>query len=80
MESSQQKFPPNPRDGTNFLSRIFFTWTIPLFAKGYKKVLQMEDMYRPLKCDNSDLLGDRLEEYVEFYKQANHQFYLFDKI
>lgn len=61
METSQQKFLPNPRDGNNILSKLFFTWTIPMFRRGYKKVLQMEDMYRPLKCDLSDSLGDRLE-------------------
>lgn len=32
-----------------------------MFKMGYRKVLQMEDMYRPLKCDHSDSLGDRLE-------------------
>lgn len=61
MESSQRKFLPNPREKTNFLSIILFTWTIPLFKKGYGKVLQIEDVFRPLKSDNSDLLGDRLE-------------------
>lgn len=62
MESSHIKLEPNPRDITNFLSKIFFIWTIPLFKKGYSKILQMEDMFRPLKSDHSDLLGDRLEE------------------
>lgn len=62
MESSQQKSPPNPRDTTNFVSALFFTWTFPLFKKGFSKILQMEDMFRPLKCDHSDLLGDRLEK------------------
>lgn len=62
MESTKQKFQPNPRDNTNFLSTIFFIWIIPFFKKGYTKVLQMDDMFRPLKCDHSDLLGDRLEQ------------------
>lgn len=61
MDTTQQKFRPNPRDSNNILSKLFFTWTIPIFKMGYKKVLQMEDMYRPLKCDLSDSLGDRLE-------------------
>lgn len=62
MESQQQKFQPNPQENTNFLSKIFFIWTIPLFKKGYSKILQIEDMCQPLKCDRSALLGDRLEE------------------
>lgn len=61
METSQQKFLPNPRDNTNILSKLFFTWTIPIFREGYRKELQMEDMYRPLEVDLSDSLGDRLE-------------------
>lgn len=62
MESSQRKLPPNPRDNTNFFSKIFFLWTIPLFKKGYSKILQMEDMFRPLKVDLSESLGNRLDE------------------
>lgn len=61
METSQQKFLPNPRDSNNILSTLFFTWTIPIFKQGYGKILQMADMYRPLKCDLSNSLGDRLE-------------------
>lgn len=61
MDRSQQKFLPNPRDSNNVFSILFFTWTIPIFKAGYRKVLQMEDMYRPLRCDLSDSLGDRLE-------------------
>lgn len=61
MESTKQKFLANPREKTNFLSIILFTWTIPLFKRGYSKVLQMEDIYQPLKVDYSDSLGDRLE-------------------
>lgn len=64
MESSRQKLQPNPRDDTNFFSKIFFIWTIPLFKKGYSKILQMEDMFRPLNCDRSDSMGDRLERQV----------------
>lgn len=63
MESSQQKYPPNPRDSTNIFSILFFSWTIPLFKKGYGKILELEDMFRPLKSDHSNLLGDRLERY-----------------
>lgn len=61
MESIQRKLPSNPREKTNFLSILFFTWTIPLFKKGYAKVLQFDDIFQPLKSDKSDVLGDRLE-------------------
>lgn len=62
MESSHRQLPLNPREKTNFLSVLFFTWTLPLFKKGYGKILQLEDIFQPLNCDKSESLGDRLEE------------------
>lgn len=61
MESTHRYLPPNPREKTNFLSILFFTWTLPLFKKGYNKVLEFDDIFQPLKDDRSDALGDRLE-------------------
>ncbi|XP_055304324.1 ATP-binding cassette subfamily C member 4-like [Sitodiplosis mosellana] len=61
MESIQRNLPPNPREKVNIVSLLLFTWTVPLFRKGYAKVLQLEDIFQPLKCDKSDVLGDRLE-------------------
>ena len=57
-----QKNAENPREKANFLSIITFFWTIDLFKKGYKKDLEVEDLYKPLKCDESEKLGDRLEK------------------
>ncbi|EZA62696.1 putative multidrug resistance-associated protein, partial [Ooceraea biroi] len=37
-------------------------WTLSLFKTGYKKVLEVEDLFDPLKVDRSTLLGDRLEK------------------
>ncbi|XP_031628372.1 multidrug resistance-associated protein 4-like [Contarinia nasturtii] len=68
MESAQQKLPPNPRETANFFSKIFLWWTFPLFRKGYRKILHLDDIYQPLKCDRSELLGDRLE--TQWNKQA----------
>lgn len=61
MESARIEHPANPREDANFLSKLFFTWTIPFFRKGYKKILQIDDVYKPLSCDRSQQLGDRLE-------------------
>lgn len=61
MESSQRKWPPNPRESANILSIIFFTWTWPLFKKGYQNILKLDDIFKPLRCDKSETLGDRLE-------------------
>lgn len=62
MESSRKELPPNPREKSNIFSTLLFTWTLPLFKKGYTKILELDDIFQPLKCDKSDLLGDRLEK------------------
>ena len=64
MESSKREMPANPREGANILSIFLFSWTIPLFKRGYSKVLELEDLFRPLNADRSELLGDRLEKQV----------------
>lgn len=61
MEAVHRKLPPNPRENTNFLSVLVFAWTLPLFKKGYGKILQLDDIFQPLNCDKSSSLGDRLE-------------------
>lgn len=61
MESSQHKLPPNPREKANILSILLFTWTLPLFRKGYTKVLELQDISESLTSDRSESLGDRLE-------------------
>lgn len=62
MESNRRKLGNNPREIASALSTFLFTWTVPLFLKGYKKDLELSDMYEPLNCDRSDNLGDRLEK------------------
>lgn len=61
MESTQCQLPPNPRESANFFSIVFFTWTLPLFKKGYEKILKLGDIFQPLTSDRSQRLGDRLE-------------------
>lgn len=61
MESATRKLPPNPRENANVLSVLFFVWTLPLFKKGYAKVLELEDIFQPLISDRSESLGNRLE-------------------
>ena len=59
---SNQKVAENPKENANFLSKITFLWTVNLFRKGYRTDLKVEDLYRPLKSDESERLGDRLEK------------------
>lgn len=62
MDSSNSKSKPNPRVKASLLSVLLWWWTIDLFKTGYRKVLQTEDLYSPLKTDQSSYLGDRLEK------------------
>uniref|UniRef100_A0A2M3ZKJ0 Putative abc transporter n=1 Tax=Anopheles braziliensis TaxID=58242 RepID=A0A2M3ZKJ0_9DIPT len=62
MEAITRKLPPNPRQNANIFSVLTFWWTIDLFRKGYSKVLELQDLFRPLEVDKSDALGDRLEK------------------
>uniref|UniRef100_A0A336LQQ2 CSON001219 protein n=1 Tax=Culicoides sonorensis TaxID=179676 RepID=A0A336LQQ2_CULSO len=69
MESNQKPLKENPRSTANILSVITFWWTIDLFKQGYRKVLEFGDLFKPLDCDRSESLGDRLER--NWYKQVN---------
>lgn len=62
MESVQLKRPPNPCEKANLLAKIFFTWVLPIFQRGYKNAIKIDDIYEPLSCDRSESLGNRLEE------------------
>lgn len=62
MQSSQRTLPENPRESSTFLSNLTFAWTVPLFKRGYSKVLELSDIFRTLNCDRSNLLGDKLEQ------------------
>uniref|UniRef100_A0A182WC63 Multidrug resistance-associated protein lethal(2)03659 n=1 Tax=Anopheles minimus TaxID=112268 RepID=A0A182WC63_9DIPT len=72
MEAQKRKDrEPCPRQKANFLSYIIFAWTIPIFFKGYKKELNTDDLYQPLREHKSDGLGNRLcEAWENEQKQA----------
>lgn len=61
MEINKPKLPSNPCDSANVLSKLLFTWTLPFFKKGYKKEIKLNDVFQPMKLDQSELLGNRLE-------------------
>lgn len=60
MESPQPKLIPNPCEHASILSKITFFWTIPLFKKGYSKILDIGDLYDTLNEDRAKVLGERL--------------------
>lgn len=57
-----RNLPDNPQENASFISKLLFYWTIPLFKELYSKVLEIEDIYKPLKVDHSEFLGNQLEE------------------
>lgn len=61
MESGTIELPPNPCEKANIFSKSLFTWILPFFKKSYKRDLEIADVYRPLKSDRSEILGQRLE-------------------
>ncbi|KAI2473981.1 ATP binding cassette (ABC) transporter subfamily C member [Diabrotica virgifera virgifera] len=64
MEEIRNDQPPkksNPIERTNAISRLFFCWLIPYFAKGYKRDLTEDDMYKHRSEHDSGSLGARLE-------------------
>lgn len=65
MEQSDQKpfeGAKNPCEHASIFSKLSFWYTRDLFYKGFNTVLQQNDLYRPLKSDESEVLGDRLEK------------------
>ncbi|KAH1001477.1 hypothetical protein HUJ04_005494 [Dendroctonus ponderosae] len=51
----------HPFQTAGIFSKIFFTWMLSLFVKGFKKDLLEEDLYPHLPAHESTYLGDKLE-------------------
>lgn len=60
----------NPREKASVFSVLTFYWTFGLFRKGYSKVLELEDLVRPLNADRSERLGNLLSRQV-IYSPSN---------
>jgi hypothetical protein len=44
---------PCPREKANFFSYWIFWWVLPVFFKGRKRELLLDDLYEPLKAHKS---------------------------
>lgn len=62
MDTGNREYLPNPRDSAGVISVVFYLWMIPLFRKGYYKILELSDVYLPRRADRSITLGQRLEQ------------------
>ncbi|XP_021928195.1 LOW QUALITY PROTEIN: probable multidrug resistance-associated protein lethal(2)03659 [Zootermopsis nevadensis] len=59
--SSKKREIPHPRASANPLSAITFYWLLGTFKKGFKKDLEIEDLYSTLEEHRSDYLGNKVE-------------------
>ncbi|XP_075728231.1 ATP-binding cassette sub-family C member 4 isoform X6 [Rhipicephalus microplus] len=53
--------PPNPVETASCISRLLFSWVTPLFREGYRRTLQVEDLYACPKWERSERKADRLQ-------------------
>ncbi|XP_046623147.1 ATP-binding cassette subfamily C member 4-like isoform X4 [Neodiprion virginianus] len=78
MESTEERRDrKNLEERSNIFSRLIFGWTLPIFWKGARHNLTLQDLYDPLKSDESERLGNRLEsEWKKELIKAERQFLL----
>ncbi|KAB0798124.1 hypothetical protein PPYR_09117 [Photinus pyralis] len=65
MDFSKKYENPSPEVKANPISKLFFCWVLPLFYKGFKKDLEVQDLYNVNQCDLSSKLGNKIERYWE---------------
>uniref|UniRef100_A0A3Q0T6A4 Cystic fibrosis transmembrane conductance regulator n=1 Tax=Amphilophus citrinellus TaxID=61819 RepID=A0A3Q0T6A4_AMPCI len=51
----------SPVEDANFISKFFFWWVTPLLRKGFRKKLDLSDVYKAPSFDLADNLSERLE-------------------
>lgn len=65
--------PANPVETASCLSKLLFSWVTPLFRKGYRRTLQVEDLYACPKWERSEKKADRLQtEWDKEIRQMKH--------
>ena len=55
MEQGRIRQKENPRDTAGFLSVLFFWWMNPILVLGYKRDLELDDLYAPQEEDRSEV-------------------------
>ncbi|KAG5332701.1 L259 protein, partial [Acromyrmex heyeri] len=67
----------NPRAGANIFSILTFSWILRIFWVGYRRDLEVTDLYTPLKEHTSGILGVKIakawEEECEAYQRRLEQ-------
>uniref|UniRef100_A0A1B6EFU5 Cystic fibrosis transmembrane conductance regulator n=1 Tax=Clastoptera arizonana TaxID=38151 RepID=A0A1B6EFU5_9HEMI len=65
MESDKEnrKRERNPEESANLLSVLTVSWILKVFLKNRKQELKEDDLYEPLKGQESSYVGDEIEKY-----------------
>ncbi|XP_043679996.1 ATP-binding cassette sub-family C member 4-like isoform X2 [Vespula pensylvanica] len=70
----------NPKESANIFSVLTFWWIKDIFLKGIRKTLTLDDIYDPLKSDESERLGNLLErEWLYEWKKLQDFEYVLGK-
>ncbi|XP_008553008.1 ATP-binding cassette sub-family C member 4 isoform X2 [Microplitis demolitor] len=85
MRKNKENLKRNPIETANPISRLFFWWSVKLFRKGNRDELNMDDLYAPLVCDESEGVTNELEkawndELEKSRSQEKHKIYDGSKI
>uniref|UniRef100_A0A8C8BFT2 Cystic fibrosis transmembrane conductance regulator n=1 Tax=Otus sunia TaxID=257818 RepID=A0A8C8BFT2_9STRI len=51
----------SPLEKANVFSKLFFRWTKPILKKGYRRRLELSDIYQIPSADSADNLSEKLE-------------------
>jgi ATP-binding cassette subfamily C (CFTR/MRP) protein 4 len=52
----------NDPDARSHQHHFIYSWVLPILLKGRKKILDLEDLYKPLPDHYADTLGSKLEK------------------
>jgi hypothetical protein len=67
MEESRRHLLPNPLASASMASQAVWWWVLDIFKKGYKKDLDLNDLYEVMEEDKTDYVTQRLEKLVALY-------------
>ena len=69
----------NPRETAGLLSIAFFWWMNSLLALGYRKDLELEDLYEPRKEDKSERTISSLPSVNKMKNSISYFFYTYQR-
>lgn len=62
MDFHHKKDVTNKRESAGFISRLFFFWIVPLFWKGRKKQIDIDDLDNVPEANRAEPLSQQLQK------------------